>query len=181
MSSENIDAHEDPLKDLFSFYHDYVKVLYGTTQASGTLSQETLFEINAAFDHISRIYAYGESADNAARKAYGHLKRSCFDIFKVGVREANRQYKELREIDTSIIDNGEFDKKLIALFGEIKKSSAKARQLEGKPGSLEEVDSAFNMWQPVYERCLCLEDDFYENDKVEWAKQKERRKLKKER
>lgn len=42
------------IAELFAFYHDYVKVLYSAVQTENALPQEVLFELNAAFDHLSR-------------------------------------------------------------------------------------------------------------------------------
>ncbi|MGH8556041.1 MAG: hypothetical protein ACRESZ_00995 [Methylococcales bacterium] len=94
------------LTQLFEFYHEYVKVLYSYVQTENTLPSETLFELNAALDHISRMWIYSESEEEVVAQAYGHLKRSCLDIFKLKIREIRGQYDELRKIDTSTIDNG---------------------------------------------------------------------------
>jgi hypothetical protein len=47
------------LQELFEFYFDFVKPLYSEIQTRNELPYETLFELNAAFDHVSRIYTYG--------------------------------------------------------------------------------------------------------------------------
>lgn len=161
------------IAELFDFYHNYVKVLYSAVQTQNVLPQEVLFEINAAFDHLSRHWTYSESEEDAVRKCYGHLKRSCLDIFKISVREARTQYDELRRIDTSTIDNGEFDKKLLALFAEIRLGATMARNMEGNGSSdLEGSIKAFDAWQPVYANCLRLEDDFYHHSALDWAKRR---------
>ena len=41
-------------EELFKFYHEYVKLLYSSVQAGGSLPAEVLFELNAALDHVSR-------------------------------------------------------------------------------------------------------------------------------
>ncbi len=86
--------------ELFKFYHEYVKLLYSSVQAGGTLPIEILFELNAALDHISRHWAYHEDEASVVDKAYSHLKRSCLDVFKLKVRDAHDQFAELRKIDT---------------------------------------------------------------------------------
>lgn len=161
------------ISELFGFYHDYVKVLYSAVQTQNVLPQEVLFEINAAFDHLSRHWTYGESEEDAVRKCYGHLKRSCLDIFKISVREARIQYDELRRIDTSTIDNGTFDKELLALFAAIRKEATNARSMEGNGSvDLERSIKAFDAWQPVYANCLRLEADFYHHPALDWAKRR---------
>jgi hypothetical protein len=157
--------------ELFQFYNDYVKPLYSSVQTQNVLPNETLWELNAALDHISRHWVYAETEAAVVSKAYSHLKRACLDIFKIKVQDARRQYDELRSIDTSIIDNGEFDRKLIRLFAEIKQSSTEARRLEGAPDADESVPS-FSRWEQVFIKCEALEADFYLHPALDWAKRK---------
>jgi hypothetical protein len=124
------------------------------------------FEINAAFDHLSRHWAYGESEEEAVGKSFGHLKRCCLDIFKISVREARCQYDELRKLDTSMIDNGEFDKKLNALFTKISDGAVEARSLEGKG----DISDIFGRWYSVLKDCLRLDQEFFHHPAVDWSK-----------
>jgi hypothetical protein len=159
--------------ELFEFYYRVVKPLYGAIQLTGTLPGEVLFEINAAFDHISRHWKYQESEKEAAEKAYAHLKRSCLDIFKLYTKEARRQFDELRMVDTSIIDNGEFDRKLLAIWRAIKEGGANARKNEGDTRNDAQAIAAFELWFPVYENCIALERDFYSHQGVDWARKRQ--------
>lgn len=159
--------------ELFKFYHEYVKLLYSTVQAGGSLPTEVLFELNAALDHISRHWAYNESEAAVVDKAYAHLKRSCLDVFKLKVKDANEQFSELRGIDTSVLDNGDFDRKLIALYHSIKTGATNARRLEGESKNDDDVHvKAFDLWQPVYQDCVLLETEFYNHPKLPWAKKR---------
>jgi hypothetical protein len=163
-------------KELFEFYYETVKPLYSTVQLTNELPVEVLFELNAALDHVSRHWAYGETEADVSDKAYAHLKRSCLDIFKLRLKDAIDQFRQLRNIDTSIIDNGEFDRRLINLMAEIK---AGARDARAKEGNTQEDDEqaiyAFELWSPVYANCVSLEKDFFNNQHVDWARKKESR------
>jgi hypothetical protein len=53
---------------LFLFYRDVVKQAYAAISARNQLPVEVLFEIHAAFDHLSRIYTYGESKETSVKK-----------------------------------------------------------------------------------------------------------------
>lgn len=158
------------LPDLFSFYHDYVKPLYGLVQSEGALPQEMLFEINAALDHISRIWIYEEDEEKAVQKAFGHFKRSCLDAFKILVKEAKDQYNEITAIDTSRLDNGQFDKALHELWRDIKVRAMEARRIEGKPGG--DRVPAFDKWEEVATACLRLQNEFLFHDHIEWARRR---------
>jgi hypothetical protein len=160
-------------KDLFDFYHNYVKLLYSVVQTENALPAEVLFEINAALDHISRHWIYGQNEAAVVSLAFGHLKRSCLDIFKIATREARRQYVELRRIDTSVIDNGDFDRNLQKLFAEIRQGATEARRLEGDSRTdLTGAIRAFDRWQPVFEACLRLENEFFHHPRLDWAKRR---------
>jgi len=162
-------------ESLFEFYNDFVKVLYSSIQINNVLPVEVLFELNAAFDHISRRWCFGESEEVVVDKAYSHLKRACLDIFKLQVRQASNYYKELRKIDTSVIDNGKFDRELIKLYHEIKYEAREARRNEGDQRyDTNDKVLAFDYWEPVYQKCIRLEQDFYLHPAIEWAKKRSR-------
>ena len=159
--------------ELFKFYHEYVKLLYSSVQSGGSLPIEVLFELNAALDHISRRWAYDEGESNVVKKAYSHLKRSCLDIFKLKVKDANDQFAQLLTLDTSVLDNGEFDRKLVALHHEIKVGATEARRLEGQSrNDTEAAIKAFDLWEPVYQNCVQLETEFFLHPKLNWAKKR---------
>jgi len=160
-------------EELFKFYIDYVKPLHSGIQVRNALPYEVLFELNAVLDHISRKWTYGEPDEQVIAKAYSHLKRCCLDIFKLQVKETSKQYIELRRIDTSFLDNGEFDNRLMRLYNEIKDSAREARRSEGdKRFDTDEQVRAFDLWQPVFEMCVTFERDFYNHPKLDWAKKR---------
>jgi hypothetical protein len=158
-------------EELFKFYLDYVKPLYSGIQVRNALPYEVLFELNAALDHISRKWTYREPDEQVLAKAYSHLKRCCLDIFKLQVKEATKQYNELRKIDTSSLDNGEFDNRLMKLYNDIKASAKEARKSEGdKRFDTDEQVHAFDLWQPVFDMCVTFEEQFYNHPKLDWAR-----------
>ena len=73
-------GHPTTFADLFKFYHEHVKILYSSVQVENVMPVELLFELNAALDHVSRHWCYGESEKEAVEKAYSHLKRCCLDV-----------------------------------------------------------------------------------------------------
>jgi len=153
--------------ELFDFYKNEVKPLYAAVQVDyGKMPVEILNEINAAFDHISRLWIYAgkETEESAVSKAYGHLKRSCLDIFKLGALKAFDRIKDLRRITTlHLIDNGEFVSQLNLLEYEIEKGSIDARRFEGEP------ERGFGEWKSVYEKCISLRE-LYCSKNIPWAK-----------
>lgn len=161
------------LAELFEFYRDYVRILYAAVQAQNELPQEVLFEINVAFDHVSRIYTHGHAEAEEVVKAYSHLKRSCLDIFKLKVKETVDNYHVLQKIDTSIIDNGDFDRKMHQKINEIRQRSVQARQSDA---ATEHDDGAggFTEWVDVYDLCSAFDRDFFRNQHVPWARSKQR-------
>jgi len=157
--------------DLFQFYYSNTKILYSFVQRNAKLPQEVLFEINAAFDHIARHY-YTENPQeegDVVEKALSHLKRSCLDIFKLALTEANKQCDEINRLDLSIIDNGDgvFIKELKHLVRGIREKSEEARLKEGT-----DFDYAYNVWSEMFLDCMKLEKEFYYSEKLQWAKKK---------
>jgi hypothetical protein len=127
-------ADPNNLSELFAFYDERVKPLYSAIQSSNILPTETLFELNAAFDHLSRhwVSRFNEPEAEVIAKVYSHLKRSCLDIFKLKLKETLDLYRELLKIDLSLIDNGAFEKKLKQLVNEIKCGAQVARNNEAR-------------------------------------------------
>ena len=162
--------------ELFEFYQSKVKLFYSAVQAENELPTEILFEINAAFDHVSRYHVYGQSEEEVVAKAYSHLKRACLDVFKIILRDTLTMVAELEKLDISLIDNGAYEKELKALEHSIKQRAIEARRQEGDPMTAEtdlEVP-AFALWLPVFEDCLKLQEEFYYHPAVDWAKKKGR-------
>ncbi|MFN8140428.1 MAG: hypothetical protein U0R49_11585 [Fimbriimonadales bacterium] len=161
------------IAELSQFYHDVVKRLYSVVQAENSLPAEILFEIHAAFDHVTRIHTFGEVESIAITKAYSHLKRSCLDIYKIYLRDSLDMYAELRRIETHYIDNGDFDFKLRHLVAEIRKKARHARRVEGdKRGDVDGKILAFDLWQDVANDCQTLRENFYFSPHVAWARKK---------
>jgi len=158
--------------ELFAFYNDYVRLLYGRIQAQNALPQETLYEINAAFDHISRHWTHGHSEAEEVAKAFSHLKRSCLDIFKLALKDTVDKYNELGRIDTSIIDNGLFDQRMHQLISDIKEKSIEARQADAE--THDGSEAVFALWTEVYRMSEEFNQTFFLCPHVQWAKKKNR-------
>jgi hypothetical protein len=162
------------LGEVFRFYHEYVKLLYCDVQATGTLPVEVLFELNAALDHMSRHWVYGESETQVAKKVYSHLKRSCLDIFKLRVKDTVEHYRELQKLDLSSLDNGEFEKGMRILAHDIRVEARAARQREGYiANDTDGYIEAFAVWEPVYEKCIIFDQKFYQqHSNIDWARKR---------
>lgn len=168
-------AGGDPqtFKEVFGFYNDYVKLLYCDVQATNVLPTEVLFELNAALDHASRHWVYGETEAAVSKKVYSHLKRSCLDIFKLRAKETLEHYAELKKLDLSLLDNGNFETQMRQMINVIREGTRNARKNEGKTtkdtaGMIE----AFEGWQPVYQMCSQFDEQFYRHPHLDWARKK---------
>jgi len=158
-------------QELFQFYREKVKILYSYCQLHNQLPQETLFEINAAWDHIARHFdsENPQTEEHVVEKAQSHLKRSCLDIFKLALKNANDQYHDMNKTDLSLIDNGDnvFKKDIVSLLKEIREKAEIARKEEGK-----NFGYAYETWWKMYLACRTLEKDYYHSPKIQWAKKK---------
>ena len=86
------------------------------------------------------------------------------------MRETIDQYKKLEKIDTSLIDNGAFDRNLRELIAKIKKTATEARGNE-----CNDIERAFELWVTVNEDCNIFRKEFYFNQHIGWAKKKTRK------
>jgi hypothetical protein len=163
------------LKGLFEFYYEEFKPIYAELAAGNDYPIQILNEVNAAFDHLSRLWQYGEPESKTVERVSGHLKRGCFDCFKVILKRTADLHDRLLKIDTSIIDNGSFDRDMHALWAQIGTLAVSARTKEGDSRS-DDVASwhdAFERWKEVYVGCKKFETDFFLNAKVSWAEKKQ--------
>lgn len=162
-------------KELFEFYYEYVKPLYSETQLTNALPSEVLFEIHAAFDHLSRISYYREPARVALEKAYSHLKRSCLDLCKLKYKQTRDEYDELKGVDLALVNNGEFEGEMMRAFEEIRIAALEARRSEGDNLGPSGHEGAFDHWYPVYRSCVAFQRDYYRHPAIPWARKAVRR------
>ena len=160
-------------KEVYDFYSTRVKVAFSEIEArDNKLPGELLFEIHAAFDHLKRFHLDEESEQDAANKAYSHLKRGALDAYKLKLKYFNDDYRRmfLNNSELRIIDSGEFLPRALAAHSEIVKSAKNARLTEGN----KDVDSAFENW---YKTSLLIdefEQSFFDAEKLTWAKKQGR-------
>jgi hypothetical protein len=171
MSSIIPGDHPKTFAELFAFYNSFVKLLYSEVQAHNRLPLEVLFEINAAFDHLSEHWTLDRTEKEAVGEAFSHLKRSCLDLFKIKYSTTKDQYDELRKIDTSIVDNGNYERQLLIFFNELRKEAIQARKRENETHD-GDITQVFERWVGVYLKCLKFENDFYLHPGLKWSKRK---------
>jgi len=162
------------IEEVYLFYIDKFKPLYAELVAlNNKIPAELLFEIHAAFDHISRYYQLcneGGEADEAefSKRAYSHLKRGLLDAFKLRLKYYHNEYEQLISMPgLDIIDNGQFAADLRENRHKITKAASKARLDEGN----KDIDIALENWYIAYEGIEEFYEKFFTNKKLLWAKQ----------
>ncbi|MBF0584442.1 MAG: hypothetical protein HQL80_09435 [Magnetococcales bacterium] len=171
--------------ELFAFYYQEVKPLYSELSAANEPPIELLLEINAAFDHMSRHWQYGEAEEGVVGACSAHLKRCTFDGYKLILKWTRDHYDELMESKQTridVIDNGMFRGNLIKLWDEIRGSAIAARIAEGNARSIGDLQGdgwhhAFDLWKAVYVKCHTLNSEYYLSPKVEWARTRTRKEM----
>jgi len=156
-------------KEVYLFYNEKVKILYSEIEArNNTLPVELLFEIHAVFDHLKRIHVDGEPEAQCAEKAYSHLKRGSLDAFKLKLKYFNDDYVKLLEMKTDLrfVDNGKFLPSLLNRKKAITDIAKEARLSEGKT----DIDKAFEKWYEVSGLIDQFEKEFFDPEKLQWAK-----------
>ena len=152
-------------KELFDFFQYKVKAEYAEHRASTDgIATEYLVEVAAEFEHLTRKH----NDQECINKAYGHLKRALLDLWKIKLQRAKEYIKEIKKVDVSIIDNGDFKKSLLTLERELKVKAKEARLTEKK----ELKEGSFEKWEEVSVLIDRLEEEFYLSCKIGWAKKK---------
>jgi hypothetical protein len=131
-----------------------------------------LFELAAAWDHVSRFWRYNEREERCADMAARHLKRAVFDAYKLLAKKVADDFDDLKRIDTSLVDNGEFDRNVRALISEIRQAVIDARTAEGDSSGQNGWTGAFDAWVAADEKMQRFWMDYYLNPSVEWARRK---------
>ena len=174
-TSKQPPASPSAIGEVFHFYNAWVKPLYFASVAENKLPVEVLSEVTSAWDHLARHWTSGEAEPSVARKVFAHLRRACFDMFKLQVVEAVDKYHQLSKLDISDIDKGEFAKRLQVLVERIRERATAARHLEGATMSDDNATKqAFDLWSSVYADCVTLDKEFYHHPEVPWGKKRRR-------
>ena len=162
------------LKEFFEFYETFFKPLHNDRLKPSEQCQELLIEIHAAFNHLAGKWLHDEEEKKCVESASGHLKRATFDIYKLIVKETFLRCKDLHAVDTSIIDQGNFNKNLIKLIAELKASVHVARKAEGNSRLNHNWGEAFVKWNIAYTLCERIDITIENNTRnIKWARRKQ--------
>jgi len=160
------------IKDIFTFYQEYIKPIYAEIEAKrNQIPVELLFETYASFDHLKRFYLDGENEEESSKKALSHLKRGVLDAFKLKLKYFNEDIENFLslKIDFELIDNGNFIQEFHKKRNKIYKIAKEARLNESKKNT----DEAFEKWYEVSIELDKFEEEYLSRlDTVEWAKKK---------
>jgi hypothetical protein len=104
-----------------------------------------LFEIHAAFNHLSRVYSLGEDPSECAQKAFSHIKRGVLDAYKLKLYFFNNDLADLKKHEklNSRCDTLERVKAQTKIIEEAKKARITESQSDKK--------EAFSHWKKVSE------------------------------
>jgi len=159
--------------DLFELYYDRYKPLYSYIQTFNEMPVELVFEVAAAWDHVSRHWKYAEAENECIDKAGRHIKRAILDGFKLVLKYVVDDYNDLRRVDTSLIDNGDFDRRMRGLVADVRQTATRARTSEGDTAGQGAWGNAFLLWDDVFQKCEQLRREFILSEHVDWARRKQ--------
>jgi hypothetical protein len=135
-----------------------------------------LNELRAVFDHLSRCEIRPEDEKYISEqnnKASSHLDRcilDCFKILVVGYSDAVKKFENsTQNIDLSLVDNGDFLRRLSVMKSDARKLAQKARSEE----SLIEMPKRFAEWESAYTSYKNMSDFIDEKTApVDWVRKK---------
>ena len=155
--------------EVYQFYNTFVKLAYSEIEARGNqLPVELLFEIHSAFDHLKRYHLGEDSEEEAADKAYSHLKRGTLDAYKLKLKYYNEDYQKYfgGKPELRLVDSGKFLPKALKLRSKIVLSAKQARIAEGQ----RDVETAFECWYETSALIDEFEEKYFDEKKITWAK-----------
>ncbi len=155
--------------EVYEFYNDRVKVAYSEIEAkNNALPIELLFEIHSAFDHLKRYHLGEDSEDEAAGKAFSHLKRGVLDAYKLKLKYFNEDYNRVfkKNSELRLIDSGKFLPSALRAKSKIIELAKTARLNE----SAKDVDQAFEYWYQTSGEIDEFEKVYFDSEKLGWAK-----------
>jgi hypothetical protein len=170
---------ENALKDLYANYSNNIKPLIAVIEANTQkLPIEIFNEIRAVNDHIARCIMSGEEKFCVAeiQKAHSHQMRILLDCFKhLNIFYFDRfeqfEKQDMKYVNLSLVNNGEFYTTLRAMQNEAHRLSAEARIAE----SLDK-NKALELYDQMYNKCNAIEEYINDNIKnIDWAKKIYRR------
>jgi len=91
---------------------------------------------------------------------------------KLLLKQVVDDYTDLQSVDTSIIDNGDFDRNMRYLMYDIRKEATNARLAEGDTSGPIGWYGSFEAWDSVFDKCQHFREDFATSPKVDWARRK---------
>ena len=96
---------------------------------------------------MKRYHVDGKSEEEAAQKAYAHLKRGVLDAYKIKLKYFNEEYQKLFSDNDNKCENDDADyiRNAIREKNMITKLATKARMSEGSNN----VSDAFDGWYAV--------------------------------
>ncbi len=162
------------LAELYDLYRERYKFVHGALQTFNEMPVELLFEISAAWDHLSRHFATQQDAplDQCVNRAAGHVKRAILDGNKLLLKQVVDEYGDLQSVDTSLIATGEFDRDMRCLMYDIRIAAIDARIKEGDTAGPSGWYGSFEVWDTVFAKCQKFREEFSLNPKVDWARRK---------
>lgn len=169
---------ETEIKNMYVFYIENLKPLIAEIEArTEQFPVQILNEIRSYNDHLSRVFLNDDNDDLVERelkKAYSHLKRSMLDCYKILMiylhDEFNKFDKRTKNIDLSLVNNGEFyiEYKRLRISIIDKYKTAKTKETEELPD-----DDKYSFFQNAYIEALELEkliDSNFAN--IQWTRGK---------
>ncbi len=172
-------SHNQILTQHYKLYNTVVKPLIATYEAREQKFPTPIFNESRAFtDHIARCYIDNAEDDFITKqlsRAGRHLNRMILDCYKyliVSYDDAIKQFEErTKKIDVTIINDGDFYKKLSTLRKDAISALRKAKEFESKENGndtqiYEKFELAFNLYCEIN---FLIESNL---DKITWAKTK---------
>ncbi|MFA6865714.1 MAG: hypothetical protein WCS04_07955, partial [Sphaerochaetaceae bacterium] len=173
------DSQIKTLKSYYETYNDVIKPLIAVYEAREQQFPTPIFnEIRAFNDHVSRCYLEDSNPDfinKQLKRAGRHISRIILDLYKyliVSFDDTIKRFeKKTRNVDLSIISDGQFYVNFSGLRNNAINAIRTAKRLESSTSNGEDVifaqfETGFNYYQETVE---LIDSNFAQ---INWAKTK---------
>ena len=171
------DSQTEKLIQQYELYNSVIKPLIATYEAREKQFPTPIFnEIRAFNDHIARCYMpqiNSDFIDSQLIRASRHLNRIILDCYKyliISYYDSIKLFeKRTKNIDLTIINDGDFTKNIISLKYKAIRAERDAKKIESKENGND--DLIYQKFEIAFNLYCDLDKLIFENhEKIQWAK-----------
>lgn len=154
-------TQEKRINQILKDYNKEIVPLIVTLEVTdGEYPVEVMDEIRAMMNHLANISLISDSLeiDREIEKIFSHYKRALLDCYKYlcisEIDNYNHFCKQYRFVDLTLVDNGDFSKKISEMYCNARDSTIYAKKSENNPNT--GLNEVLKNYKDAYTNCVAL-------------------------